>query len=324
MRIAVVIPVRDDAAALEQCLTAIEDQTRQADDIVVVDNGSTDGSAGVAARHGARVVTARVPGIPGATATGFDHARGDVLARLDADSVAPADWLARIGTAFTEDPELAAVSGAATFYGGPGVVRVLGRLSLTVGYFRVIAGLLGHAPLYGSNFAITAALWQRIAPAVHRDRGDVHDDLDLSLHLPPGVRVRYDPALAMAVSARSFRRPGGTGRQLRFTAATLAAAQREDGLLRMRFAWYLATGRPGPGSAPLFRGLEQREQIAAQRVWGRLAGAVAAGVDVEGRAELVGEASMQVDGPDVVVADGDQDGDAAGPESFPDVGHATQ
>src|SRR5206468_7275740 len=113
-------------------------------------------------------------GIPAATAAGLDGADGDVLARLDADSVPPADWLARIEAAFATDPALAAVSGAATFYGGGWLVRFLGRLSLTLGYFRLIAGVLGHPPLYGSNFAIRADVWRRIRRAVHRDRVDVH------------------------------------------------------------------------------------------------------------------------------------------------------
>src|SRR5690242_20707866 len=104
MRIAVVVPVRNDAEALEACLGALERQTRLADEIVVVDNGSTDGSARVAARHGARLVRTDVPGIPGATAAGFDSANGDVLVRLDADSRPAVDWLERISAAFAAEP----------------------------------------------------------------------------------------------------------------------------------------------------------------------------------------------------------------------------
>jgi glycosyltransferase involved in cell wall biosynthesis len=68
MRISVVIPVRNDAAALERCLSALGRQTQAADEIVVVDSGSTDGSAEVAARHGARVLPVEVAGIPGSPA----------------------------------------------------------------------------------------------------------------------------------------------------------------------------------------------------------------------------------------------------------------
>lgn len=271
MRIAVVIPVRNDAQRLADCLVALERQTRPADEIVVVDNGSTDGSAAVAAAHGARVVPARVAGIPGATATGFDHARGDVVARLDADSVPAADWLERIEAAFAADPSLAAVSGAATFYGGTPIVRFLGRLSLTLGYFRLIAGVIGHAPLYGSNFAVRTEVWRRMRGAVHRDRADVHDDLDISLQLPAGAEVRYDPGLEVAVSSRSFLRPGGTRRQIGMTARTFLVTGRERGLLRLRLTWFLADQeRAAQRDRELWR-LGALERGAAERIWGRWA-----------------------------------------------------
>lgn len=243
MRIAVVIPVRNDAEALARCLTALDSQTRRADEVVVVDSGSADASAEIAALHGARVLRVSVAGIPGATAAGFDAADGGLLARLDADTVASPGWLERIESRFTADPSLEALSGAATYYGGSPLVRFLGRLSLTVGYFRLIAGVLGHAPLYGSNFAIRADLWRRMRSTVHRGRADVHDDLDLSLHLPPGTRVQYDPRLAVSVSTRSFLRPGGTRRQIAMTGKTLLVTHRETNLLRLRLDWRLATRR---------------------------------------------------------------------------------
>lgn len=271
MRISVVIPVRNDVAALERCLTAVERQLRAPDEIVVVDAGSTDGSADVAARHGVRLIHVDVVGIPGATAAGLDAARGDVLARLDADSVAPVDWLRRIDGAFEAEPALAALSGAATFYNGPRLVRFLGRLSLTLGYFRLMAAVLGHAPLYGSNFALRAEVWQRMRGRVHRGRADVHDDLDLSLQLPPGAMVRYDPALTVGVSSRSFLRPGGTRRQIGMTARTLLVTSRESGLMRLRLAWFLEARPPG-GAGPhrLPERLDDGARIAARRMWGRL------------------------------------------------------
>ncbi|MGN6741720.1 MAG: glycosyltransferase [Amnibacterium sp.] len=269
MRIAVVVPVRNDAEALEACLTALERQTRSADEVVVVDNGSTDGSGRVAARHGALLVRTEVPGIPGATAAGLDRANGDVLVRLDADSVPAVEWLARIDAAFTADPALAALSGAAHFYGGTPTVRFLGRLSLTLGYFRFIAAVIGHMPLYGSNLAIRAEVWRRMRQGVHRDRADVHDDLDLSPQLPPGCVVRYDPDLSVSVSSRSFTRPGGTKGQIGNTARTFLVTSRDVRLERLRLAWYLAIPPSAAPGGPLRR-LERGERIVAQRLWSRL------------------------------------------------------
>src|SRR5947209_16672453 len=118
MIVSVVIPVRDDADMLERCLLALEQQTRPPDEVVVVDNGSSDDSAGIARRHGARVIAEPSPGIAGAAASGFDHARGDLLVRIDADSLPPASWLRRIVAAFEADAALDALTGTGSFYGG--------------------------------------------------------------------------------------------------------------------------------------------------------------------------------------------------------------
>ena len=62
MRISVVVPVLNDSPMLAQCLAALALQTRPADEIVVVDNGSTDDTAAVATAGGARVVPEPVTG----------------------------------------------------------------------------------------------------------------------------------------------------------------------------------------------------------------------------------------------------------------------
>jgi glycosyltransferase involved in cell wall biosynthesis len=62
--LSVVIPVHDDAVELRECLRLLAAGTVLADEIVIVDNASTDDLAGVAREFGARVVTEPVLGIP--------------------------------------------------------------------------------------------------------------------------------------------------------------------------------------------------------------------------------------------------------------------
>ena len=89
--LSVVIPVKDDADLLERCLTALDRQVVPALEVIVVDNGSTDHSVRVALRHGARVIVEATPGIAAAASAGYDTARGDVVVRCDADTLAPPD-----------------------------------------------------------------------------------------------------------------------------------------------------------------------------------------------------------------------------------------
>ena len=64
---------------LRGCLTALREQTTPPDEIIVVDNDSTDDTVEVAASFGARVVTEPVRGVLRATAAGFDAASGEVI-----------------------------------------------------------------------------------------------------------------------------------------------------------------------------------------------------------------------------------------------------
>ncbi|BDI22481.1 glycosyltransferase family 2 protein [Herbiconiux sp. L3-i23] len=204
--ISVVIPVKDDVEELRRCLVDLSRQTRPADEVVVVDNASSRDVGSVARAMGARVVPEGRPGIPAAAATGFDAARGDLIARCDADSRLPGDWLERMVDAF-DDPHVGAVSGPGRFYGLTGVARAFDRpLSWAyMGAYRLAAGTaLGHPPLFGSNLAVRSGLWRAIRDDVHLTP-DLHDDMDLSFHVGERARIVFDPALTVGISADPLR-----------------------------------------------------------------------------------------------------------------------
>lgn len=202
--VSVVIPVKDDADVLRRCLAALADQQVRPDEIVVVDNGSTDDSADVARAAGARVVAEPEAGIPAASARGFDEARCEIVARLDADSVPPPGWIAHISSTFADDPELTAITGPATFIDGPVRWRRPLALAYLGSYFAAVTPALGHVPLFGSNFAARRSAWLEVRDGVHRHDPLMHDDMDLSVHLGPRRRIRYDHRLTMGVSMRAL------------------------------------------------------------------------------------------------------------------------
>jgi glycosyltransferase involved in cell wall biosynthesis len=88
----VIVPARNAAATLAATLQAA--QREQPAELIVVDDGSSDGTRDIAAAHGARVVDGPRRGPGAARNAGAAGAAGDVLVFLDADCVPVAGWLA--------------------------------------------------------------------------------------------------------------------------------------------------------------------------------------------------------------------------------------
>jgi len=113
--ISVVIPVKDGGLDLVRCLEAIARQDLDEEvEVVVVDSGSTDGSAQRARIAGARVhaITPAEFSHGGARNRGAELARGDVLVFTSQDAYAADDtWLARLVAPLREDPSVAGVYG---------------------------------------------------------------------------------------------------------------------------------------------------------------------------------------------------------------------
>lgn len=88
LEVSVVIPCLNEAQSIAFCvdkaLAAIREM-RIAGEVVVADNGSTDGSVEIAKSHGARVVHARVKGYGSALRTGIANAQGQFIILGDAD-----------------------------------------------------------------------------------------------------------------------------------------------------------------------------------------------------------------------------------------------
>ena len=114
MRLSVVIPVHNGGNDLQKCLEALMSSARLPDELIIVDDASTDGSAQLAAKFGTVVVCQSQHPIGPASARnlGAERAQGDVLLFLDADVMVHADTLALVEWHFNEHSEIVALFGS--------------------------------------------------------------------------------------------------------------------------------------------------------------------------------------------------------------------
>jgi hypothetical protein len=87
IKISVVIPVYNEERFLTRCLKSIFDQTLKPEEVIVVDDGSTDNTAALAATLGATVISQTNSGIADARNLGIRNASGEWIALMDADDL---------------------------------------------------------------------------------------------------------------------------------------------------------------------------------------------------------------------------------------------
>ncbi len=114
MKLSVVIPVHNGGDDLRRCLEALAASERRPDEVIVVDDGSTDGSGSLACRLGAQVI--RLEGGPRGPAMarnrGAEAATGDALVFLDADVAVHPDTIGRLEACLAQEPQVAAAFGS--------------------------------------------------------------------------------------------------------------------------------------------------------------------------------------------------------------------
>ncbi len=216
MTITAVVCAYNEARHLPACLFSLLAQTRPPDEVLVINNASTDGTGAVARviARGApcvRVIDEPAKGLVVGRGTARRAARGSVLAYVDADCRAPLRWLERVEAQLVHAHTAVAVTGPYKFYDWDWIGR-----ALIAAYDVVVAppthAIVHHALrigaiLYGGNFAVRAAALDRIGG--FDSTIEFHgEDTNLGRRLTAVGRVRMCAECWVWTSARRYHAMG--------------------------------------------------------------------------------------------------------------------
>lgn len=119
LSISVIIITLNRAELIRETLDSLTRQTRQPDEVIVVDNGSTDGTREVVSSFDGklhiRYILEEARGIPYARNTGVRNATGDIIAFIDDDCIAVENWLKYVEIPFIRDPNIGVVGGELSY-----------------------------------------------------------------------------------------------------------------------------------------------------------------------------------------------------------------
>lgn len=101
-KVSVIIPVKNGAKKLAQCLEAALAQSYKPEEVIVVDGHSIDGTVEVASRFPVKILYEDYHTRAGGCQVGINNARGEYVAFTDADCIPHRDWLANLVKEFTD------------------------------------------------------------------------------------------------------------------------------------------------------------------------------------------------------------------------------
>ena len=228
MTVGVVIPCRNEAGRVADVLDALAIQTRRPDDVVIVDDGSVDGTAGVVdewrQRHDGllvRIIPGPMRGAGAAVNAGVAALTTDVVVRLDGHCRPAADYIAR-ATALITGPDVGVVGGVWVVEpGGPS--RQAEAIAIAAAHPLGSGGAAYRSATFSEPADVDTVPFGCFRRALWSDLGGlneglgVHEDYEfnyrvrrrgLRVVLDPHIRCEYYARATLAALARQYARYG--------------------------------------------------------------------------------------------------------------------
>lgn len=202
LTLSIVIPVYNEEDHLKECLDAIVAQIDSPDEVIVVNNNSTDRTVAIASSYSfVKLLHAKKQGVLAARTLGFNRASGDIIGRIDADTILPPNWVKSVKKSLNNTSAVA-VTGPVNYYDMP-----FPDSNYHFDHFmrKSIYNWSPKSPfLFGSNMAIKRHAWLRVRSLLCQDHY-MHEDLDLAVHLDQcGHKILYERQLLAGASGRRY------------------------------------------------------------------------------------------------------------------------
>ncbi len=202
MKVSVVIPVYNEEKYIKNCLDSLINQEERPDEIIVVDNNCTDETISIVRKfNDISVIREKNQGMIPSRNTGYNFASGEIIARCDADSLLPSNWIKRIKKDF-EDKQTVGFSNSFIFYDLP----IINYSSLPSRlFFSCLKTIFGFYSLIGPAMAIRKDVWKKVKNEVCLDDKKVHEDIDLSIHIIKYGNIVLDKNAIVKISGRRIK-----------------------------------------------------------------------------------------------------------------------
>jgi len=203
--VSVIVPSLNEGKFLPRCLKSLVRQSsRRMAEIIVVDGGSTDGTIQVAEEYADKVLVEPARPVGAARNIGAKQAEGEILAFIDADTIASKDWLEQIALALDSKPWAVGVTGPTLPYEGTHFDRIVYHVA--TGWVQRFSLRLGRPHVAGFNCAYRKrAFWD--AGGFDEDRV-LLEDVMLSLRMRHHGRIVFNPDMTAYTSLRRIDRYG--------------------------------------------------------------------------------------------------------------------
>ena len=214
-KVSVIIPARNEEKYLAECLATVTAQDFPDEyELIVVDNGSTDATAEIAAAAGARVIFEPEAGLPRARETGRQAARAPLLVYIDADTHIPANYLTTVVETFQREPHVQSVTSPVRFYDGDWSTNLF--IFFYFHIYRILNALRLCNFIFGGTFALRSEVIERVG-GFNVSIAFYGEDTDLTKRIVREGVIRYLGNLFSLTSARRYQREGTLVTVMRYT-----------------------------------------------------------------------------------------------------------